>query len=218
MGNIYMSYAKRLTRMVCGLFICGLSVVLSIQAQLGLSPWNVFHMGISLLTDVTIGRVSIMVGFVIVIVDAVMKEKIGFGTVINMFLIGTFTDLIMNWNIIPVPGSLVGRVCMMLVSIILNAYGIYLYISNGLGGGPRDSFMLVLLHRTKLKVYSARILMEGTVLIIGWLMGGTVGIGTIIAVLGTGPTLDMMFRLFKFDVGAVKHESIKDTLSKLKEG
>jgi len=218
MNNIYLDYAKKMVRMVFGLFLCGFAIVLSIQANLGLSPWDVFHYGIAQQIGTTIGRVNIVAGFFIVIVDAIMKEKIGVGTITNMFLIGTFMDLIMSWNIIPAPENIVIRICMVLACLVLVSFGVYFYISNGLGGGPRDSFMLVLLHRTKLKVYSARILIEGTVFVIGYLLGGPVGIGTVIAVVCSGPIMDIVFRFLKFDVSSLKHESLKDTFENLRKG
>ncbi len=217
MKNLYLSYLKKFIQMCCGFFITAVGITISVQAALGLSPWDVFHMGISMQTGIPFGRVNVMVGFIIVIIDFFMKEKIGFGTIANMLLIGTFTDMVMSWNIIPVFTNIPLRVCMMVLSVFMVALGTYFYISTGLGGGPRDSFMLVLLHRTKLPVYVARTIIEGTALALGWLLGGPVGIGTIIAVLCTGPSLDIVFKLFKFDVGALQHESVKDTLQKLKK-
>lgn len=206
-----------LIRLFIGLFLYAVGIVLTINANLGLSPWDVFHQGFSNQIGITMGQASIIVGFLFVILDWILGEKVGIGTICNMLFIGMFMDLLMLNNLIPVFHNLIGKVGMMLLGMFVIGIASYFYISAGLGSGPRDGLMIALTKRTKKSVRFIRNSIELTVLIIGYILGGTIGIGTLIMVIGGGYFVQFAFTLFKFDVSKVQHKFIDDYIKVLKE-
>lgn len=208
-----LSYLKRLARLVFGLFIYGLGSFLSVQANVGLAPWDAFAMGASNITGMSFGTAVSVTGLAVLVVDLFMREKIGWGTVLNTILIGVFVNVIEGWAIIPKMQSFLPGVLMLLLGQLVICVASFFYIGAGLGCGPRDALMVALGKRfNRVPIGVVRGLMEGSVLIIGFLLGAKVGIGTVIAVFGIGFILEWTFRLFHFDVKAVRHESLLDTL------
>lgn len=206
-----------LIRLFIGLFLYAVGIVLTINANLGLSPWDVFHQGFSTQIGITMGQASIIVGFLFVILDWILGEKVGIGTICNMLFIGMFMDLLMLNNLIPVFRNLIGKVGMMLLGMFVIGIASYFYISAGLGSGPRDGLMIALTKRTKKSVRFIRNSIELTVLIIGYILGGTVGVGTLIMVIGGGYFVQFAFTIFKFDVSKVQHKFIDDYIKSFKE-
>jgi len=215
--------AARLVRLVSGLAIISFGIAMAYVSNLGLAPWNVLNDGFSKTFPVTFGMASILIGFVILFVDILFKERIGFGTFINILLVGSIFDLIIASEILPsYLGSvgfdnLVPRLILCLLSFIPASFGLYLYMSAALGAGPRDTLMCAVTKKLPLSVGLARMILEGSALLAGWLMGGTVGIGTIILVLGNGPIMQLVFHLFKFDVKTLQNETIPETLAAFKK-
>ncbi|MBU5336806.1 YczE/YyaS/YitT family protein [Intestinibacter bartlettii] len=201
---------KLILRLLLGFVFCACATVLALQSNLGLSPWDVFHQGLSKQTGLTIGQVNILVGITVVLITAFFKLEIGLGTIANMIIIGFFTDIIINLGVIPTSTNLFVRLLMLVASLFSMAIGSYLYIGCGLGCGPRDGLMVVLVKLTGKSVALIRSFIEISVLIIGWLLGGTVGIGTLVTVFGVGICVQMVFKIFKFDVNKVKHKNIKE--------
>lgn len=210
-----MNFIIRLLKLIFGLFLWSVAIVLSLNANIGYAPWEVFHVGISLNVPISIGIASIIVGFILIIVDIILGEKIGLGTILNMILIGVFLDLLMMIDVLPYPGSFIESLLMFVVGLPLIAVGSYLYIGAGFGAGPRDSLMVGFRRKTGLPVGLCRGLIEGSVCLFGWLLGGMVGLGTIIFVFGIGPTVQLVFYLFKFETSAVKQENVIETFQKL---
>lgn len=207
------NYVKRTIRLIFGLFLYALGSFLSIQANIGLAPWDAFSMGGSYLTHISYGNIVVISGFVIIAIDFVFKEKIGFGTILNAILIGKFVDLIQFANIVPLMANFWLGILMLLLGQFLICVGSYFYIGASLGCGPRDALMVALGKRMpKVPIGVIRGLIEGTVLIIGWLLGAKVGIGTVISVFGIGFILQFTFKLLRFDVKIIKHESVADTV------
>lgn len=202
--------------MTIGLFLFALGIVLTLRANIGFAPWDVFHVGIANTLGLTIGTVSIAVGLILIIVIMLMGEKIGFGTVWNMLLIGLFLDLILKIDIIPKMENLFSGSIMLFAGLFIIAVGSYFYLGAAFGAGPRDGLMVALARKTKIPVGVCRSLIELAVTIAGWFLGGMVGLGTVMSVIGIGFCVQLIFRLFKFDVTAVKHETFKDTLAFLK--
>ena len=198
-------------RLLFGFMFCALGTVMALQSNLGLSPWDVFHQGLSNITGLTIGQASITVGIIIVTITALLKLEIGFGTIANMIIIGFFIDLIIYTGIIPLSTALFSRVLMLIGSLVMMSIGSYLYISCGIGCGPRDGLMVVLVKITGKSVGVVRFFIEMTVLVIGFLLGGKVGIGTLITVMTVGYCVQLVFKIFKFDVKKVKHKNIKES-------
>jgi uncharacterized membrane protein YczE len=207
------NYVKRTIRLIFGLFLYALGSYLSIQANIGLAPWEAFSMGGTYLTHLSYGNIVVISGFVIIAIDFAFKEKIGFGTILNAILIGKFVDLIQFSNIVPMMSNFWLGLLMLLLGQVAVCVGSYFYIGASLGCGPRDALMVALGKRMpKVPIGAIRGLIEGTVLIIGWLLGAKVGIGTVISVFGIGFILQFTFKLLRFDVKNIKHESVADTV------
>ena len=209
-------YSVRLVKLVFGLFLFALGSFLTIQANIGLASWEAFSMGLAYLTDQTYGNILIISGFVILLVDVALKEKIGFGTILNTILIGTFVDLIQAVDLIPQINNFFSGVLMLLLGQLSICIGSYFYIGASLGCGPRDALMVALGKRLpKVPIGIVRGVIEGTVLLIGWLLGAKVGIGTVISVFGISFILEVTFNILHFDVTNIEHESIVDTVRTL---
>jgi uncharacterized protein len=207
------NYVKRTIRLIFGLFLYALGSFLSIQANIGLAPWEAFSMGGSNLTHLSYGNIVVISGFVIIAIDFAFKEKIGFGTILNAILIGKFVDLIQFVNIVPMMTNFWLGILILLLGQVAICVGSYFYIGASLGCGPRDALMVALGKRMpKVPIGAIRGLIEGTVLIIGWLLGAKVGIGTVISVFGIGLILQFTFKILRFDVKNIKHESVADTV------
>ena len=204
---------KRTIRLVFGLILFALGIVLSVQANVGLSPWDAFSMGLSKLTRFSFGNIVIISSFAIIAIDVAFKEKIGFGTILNAVLIGKFVDLIQLAGIIPLMTNVWCGILMILSGLFVICIGSYFYIGASLGCGPRDSLMAALgKHFPKVPIGAIRALIEGTVLILGWLSGAKIGVGTVISVFGIGFILQFTFVLLHFDIKSIKHESVMDTV------
>ncbi|RBP04885.1 YitT family protein [Rossellomorea aquimaris] len=169
-----------------GLLVLAFGISLTIKGKdLGIGPWDVFHYGLFKQLGLTIGTWSIIAGFVILFVTGIgTKSFPKVGAFINMLLIGIFIDLF-NY-VLPDPQSLLAQSIVFAIGIVVIAYGIGLYVSADLGAGPRDSLMLLVVEKTGWKVQWVRNGMEIIVFFFGWLLGGPVGIGTVIIALGLG--------------------------------
>lgn len=213
------NYIKRTGKLLFGLFLYSLGLTLSIQANIGLAPWDAFSIGVSNLTGISYGNVSILTGLAILAVAAgYLKEKIGFGTLLNTVLIGVLVDLLQSLKIIPLMSNFILGVLMLLLGQFVVSFATYFYISSGLGCGPRDTLMVALVKKFKnIPIGAIRGMIEGTVLIIGFILGAKVGIGTVIAVFGISFILQNTFRLLKFDIKAVVHENIFETFNNVKK-
>lgn len=186
--------ALRLLQLIAGLFGWGLAIALFIRSRLGLGPWDAFHYGVHVQTGMTVGTASILAGLVIIVVNLALHVRPGVATVLNMVLIGVFTDLLLP--VIPDAPSMLMAASYFGVAIVLVGLSSGLYIGAGLGHGPRDGLMMALTLKTGWSVRSIRTLIELSVLVLGWVMGGTVGIGTVIVTLTIGPSVQWGLRLF----------------------
>jgi uncharacterized protein len=204
-------------RLFVGLFLYALGIVMTINANLGLGPWDVFHQGLSRTVGITMGQASITMGILIVITNYFVGEKLGWGTLCNMLFIGIFMDILMLNNIVPIYENKILQVIMMLGGMFIIGLASYFYIGAGLGSGPRDGLMVLLTKKTGKSVRFIRNCIEITVLIAGYFLGGFVGIGTLIIALGIGYSVQFVFKLFKFDVKAVKHRYVEDDIIFIKE-
>lgn len=201
-----------MVRLFFGLFLYALGLVLAINSNIGLSPWDVFGQGISKTLNITMGHATISVGFVIILINFILGEKIGWGTIFNMIFIGEFMDLLMLNRLIPISTNLIVSVMMMLCGVMVIALATFLYIGAELGAGPRDGLMVALTRKTNKSVRVVRSIIEISALAIGYLLGGFVGIGTLIMAFSVGHAVQFIFKLFKFDVSKVKHRYIVDDI------
>ena len=202
-------------KLLVAFFICALGITCIINANIGLSPWEVLHQGISKHTDITIGNVSILAGCIIVIIDIILGEKLGWATILNMISVGFFTDIILHLKILPSSSNFILSLFMTITGTLFMCIGTTLYLRHGLGSGPRDGLMIAIQKRTKKPVKLIRGLIECVALIIGYILGGSVGLGTLIAAILTGYVLQLVFHIFKFKPENIVHRSISDDLNKL---
>lgn len=170
-----------------------LGAVLMIRAQVGVGPWDVLHQGISRHTGISIGQVSILIALPLLLIWLPLRERPGIGTVLNMLMIGLLVDLFMRF--VPLVTWLPAQLAQMTVGIVVLGIGGGLYLSAGMGAGPRDGLMMGLVRRTGWSVRLVRTLMELTVLVVGWRLGGNVGIGTVAFAFGIGPVMQMTFQV-----------------------
>ena len=205
-----------LIRLFAGFILYGLGIVVMLNAKIGVSPWDVLHQGISLKTGLTMGKVSISVGIIIIIIDAILGEGIGFATLGNVLLIGTFLDMFESLNIIPYANNLFIGIIMMIIGVVLAALATVLYLKPALGSGPRDGLMLAINKRSSKSVGTVRTIIELSVLFIGWILGGSVGIGTIISGVGLGYAIEIGFKISHMDSKTLAHKNIYDSIKLLR--
>jgi len=180
-----------------GLLAFGLGIGLMAEAGMGLGPWEVFHQGIARITGLQLGTVSILVGIPVLAAWYPLGERPGVGTILNIALIGTATNVAMGL-ISPAEG-LPAQLAMMLAGVVTIAIGSGLYLASDLGPGPRDGLMTGLHLRFGWSIRRARTAIELIVLAAGFLLGGTVGLGTIVFALGIGPLVQVSLRVFDRD-------------------
>lgn len=204
-------------RITLGFFLCACGTVLALNSNLGLSPWDVFHQGLTKISSVTMGQASIIVGVIIVIITSILGLKVGLGTIANMIVIGCFIDLIIYAKIIPVCNNLFSGIIMMIGSLFASAIGSYLYIGCEMGCGPRDGLMIALVKITGKPIGIIRFFIEMGALIIGWILGGFVGVGTLITAFGIGYCVQLIYKIFKSDVKLLKHRNIREGLKFVNE-
>jgi uncharacterized membrane protein YczE len=184
---------KRWFKLLLGLLFCGIGITFMKQSQLGLSPWEVLHDGISKISGYQLGTISILIGLLVLLLWIPMREKPGIGTILNMLLIGIVTNLTLL--VIPPVSQTVLQTSWLVLGVLLIGLGSALYLGSRLGAGPRDGLMMGFYRRTGWSIRLVRTLIEVSVLGLGWRLGGTIGIGTLAFALGIGPIIQLMFRL-----------------------
>ena len=206
-------YVTKSLKAVSGLLIFAFGSYLTIQANIGLAPWEVFGMGVSHVTHTTYGTVMVISSILILGVDLLIGERIGLGTLLDALLTGTFVDVFLFWNPLPQQTTLLAGIAFLLPGLVLMQVGSYVFMSCGLCCGPRDSLMVGLGKRLKkLPIGLVKIIIDAAVLLIGWLLGGPVGVGTVVSVCFSGMILQGVFRLFHFEPRTVPQEDIFGTI------
>ncbi|MGV8907147.1 MAG: YczE/YyaS/YitT family protein [Acetobacterium sp.] len=211
------SYILRFLKLNFGLFLYGLGIIITMRANVGYAPWEVLHSGISQTLGVSIGLINTSVGAIIVVISCLLGEKIGIGTIFNMFMIGLFMDLILFLNFIPLIQNFWIGSAAMIFGLFIIALGTYFYISSSFGAGPRDSLMVAITRKTKLPVGLCRGILEVSVVIIGWFLGGQVGLGTVLSAFAIGICVQIIFSIFNFDPTKAKHETFGVMAKNLQE-
>lgn len=183
----------RLTQLTLGLVLFGVSLAMLVAADLGLDPWDVFHQGIAETLELRLGLVVVATSFVVLALWIPLRERPGIGTLMNAVLVGLVFELTIG--VIGDPSSLPGRWALLGVAILLNAVATGMYVGAGLGPGPRDGLMTGLADRGH-SIRAVRTGIEATVLGLGWLLGGTVGLGTVIFAAAIGPLVHVFLPMF----------------------
>lgn len=180
---------RRIFQLVAGLAAFALGEALIVRAALGVIPWDVLHQGLVHQLGLTIGQWSILVGVVVLLLWVPLRERPGVGTVVNVLSIGLFLDLFLS--LLTAPDALWLRVAYLAVGIVLNGLATAAYIGARLGPGPRDGLMTGLVRRTGGSVRVVRTAIEVGVVVVGWLLGGNLGIGTVVFALAIGPVIHL---------------------------
>ncbi|MFI7427096.1 YitT family protein [Micromonospora sp. NPDC049836] len=194
-GNQRYRPARRLTQLYAGLILYGVSMALMVRSGLGLDPWDVFHQGLARQTGLTIGTVTIAVGALVLLLWIPLRQRPGLGTVSNVVVIGLVVDATLA--LLPAGGGLPVRIGLLVVGIVANGAATGLYLGAALGPGPRDGLMTgYVARRPGRSIRLVRTAIEVTVLALGWLLGGTVGVGTVAYALAIGPLAQRFIPLF----------------------
>ena len=182
-----------------GLFLFAFGIVLLLESELGLSPWDVLNQGVSEHTSLSFGTANIAIAVVVLVLAWALGARIGPGTVANAILIGLMVDGLLAIDVVDAlsESSLTARITFMVVGILIIGIGSGLYIGAGLGAGPRDSLMLVAARRAGVRIGTARVTIEVVVTVVGFALGGTVGIGTLAFAFGIGPAVELSFWLLE---------------------
>lgn len=186
---------RRLVQLYIGLLIYGLGGALQVRSGLGLDPWDVFHQGVSRHVGLAIGTVLILVGAAVLLLWIPLRQMPGLGTISNVILIGVSMNFNLQWlPHVHAPGW---RIFDMVVGIVIGGLATGMYIGAHFGPGPRDGLMTGLARRTGRSIRLTRTCLEVTVLAVGWLLGGTVGVGTVLYAMAIGPLAQYFMRVFE---------------------
>lgn len=185
---------RRLSQLYLGLALYGASSALLVEADLGLEPWNVLHQGLAELTGLTIGVVSIFVGAAVLLLWIPLRQRPGLGTVSNVFVVGIAMDGTLA--LVPEAHTLAVQIPLLVTGIVLNGVATGLYIAARFGPGPRDGLMTGLHRRTGRSIRLMRTAVEITVVVTGFALGGTVGVGTVLYAVSIGPLAQLFLRVF----------------------
>lgn len=207
--NIYF----QLVVCVVGLFFCACGIYMMIEANIGLAPWDVFAMGLSYQTHMSYGTALIVISIGVIAIDVLLKEKIGFGTLFDATLVGIFVDMLTAIDPLHTPDSVFGAVLMLVCGMFSIAIGQCIYMSSGQGCGPRDTLLVALGKRMKkLPIGTVCMILLCTVLILGLLLKGPIGIGTVISTFGLGVCLQIVCRIVRFEPRDVEHKNMIESL------
>lgn len=207
---------KKMPLLFFGLFLYAIGVLATLYSDLGMSPWDVFHMGVVNHTPLTLGRTSQLTGLFILMISYFIGVIPGLASIFNMFFIGLFIDMVDNTGVFKTPSSLVGKFVLLVLGILIIGWATYFYLKVQLGAGPRDGLMEGLVKKFKKPVWVIRSVIEITVLTLGYFLGGPVGIGTLITALTIGFSVQLAFRIGKYDSKTVEHEDLIYMIKRLR--
>ncbi len=206
-------------KIVIGLLVFSLGVHLTIRANLGLAPWDCLCMGISFKTPLNYGISMTIISVTVLFIDILMKEKIGFGTIIDALLTGNAVQFFSDIDPFPETESIFCGILIITGGLVLMAVGQYLYMSSAQCCGPRDALLVGLGKKLKrLPIGAVQVILWGLVLLTGWLLGGPVGIGTIVSTFGSGIVMQIVFTYIGFEPRLVEHQSVIDASKILYKG
>lgn len=192
---------RRLVQLTAGLVLFGVTMGLMVRSGLGLDPWDVLHEGLAGRTPLSFGTVTILVGVAVLLAWVPLRQRPALGTVANVLVVGLVVDATLA--VLSEPEHLAVRIAFLVLGVVGNGFACGLYIGAGLGPGPRDGLMTGLVRVTGRSVRLVRTSLEVTVLAVGWLLGGTVGVGTVVYALAIGPVVQVSLRLFTVRAPAV---------------
>lgn len=202
--------ARRLPQLLVGLWLYGVTIAMMIRSTLGNAPWDVLHQGLSRHLPISIGTAVIAMSMVVLLFWIPLRELPGLGTVLNSVLVGLSANAALA--LIAAPSELWARVALMVGGVLLNALATALYIGSQFGPGPRDGLMTGLHRRTGVSIRLVRTALEVTVVVIGWFLGGVVGVGTLLYAVGIGPLVQVLLPRFVVELEAppAEHDTRSD--------
>lgn len=202
-----------------GTMLFSVGVYLTIQANIGVAPWDVLNLGLEHRLGVQYGTASVTISLLIICIDLLLREKIGIGTVLDGIVAGKTVDLLIWLDLVPIAHSMAAGLALTLFGFFIEGLAQCLYMSVGLSCGPRDALLVALGKRLPQIPYSAiNMTVLACALTSGWMLGGPVGIGTAIAPFGVGCTQHAIFKLMRFDPKSVMHQDILTSLRILLQG
>ena len=192
-------FASRIAWLVTGLFLCSCGIVCFLESELGLPPWDVLHQGIADQLGISFGAANLLVSLIVLLLVWRLRAGIGLGTLLNAVLVGSFVIVLtaLDWVDALSEQPLGVRIALVAVALACFGVGSAFYICASMGAGPRDSLMLVTSRRLGIRLGAARTGLEIAVLVVGFLLGGTVGIGTLVFAVGIGPVVELSFWLLE---------------------
>ncbi len=211
--NFFLDRVKRSLLASAGLLLFAFGFYLQLAANIGLSPWTALNQGLSLHLPITFGQASIMVSVLIVCVDLLMRETIGIGTLLDAFLVGWGSDLFIAMELVPYQSAFLPGLGILVVGLAISCVGQWLYMIAALSCGPRDALLVGLGKRmSKLPIGWVNIILNLAVALVAFLLGGQIGVGTIVALFGTGIIMDLVFKIVRFEPRDVVHEGLPETV------
>ena len=204
-------YPRRIAENALGALVSSVGIVLMLQANVGLEPWSVLQEGLSKTIGITYGTASMFVGAAVVAVAVLCGESIGLGTILNILLCAVFIDGIQALGWVPLVDSLWAGVLLLMLGLEILVVGTWLYMRTALGSGPRDALMVALARKTGRSVGVCRAVVDVTVIVLGWLLGGRVGVGTVISAVGLGTLFNLNFALLRFRASELHQENLLET-------
>ena len=202
-------------KIICGLWVFAFGVHLTIYANIGLAPWDCLGMGMAKHTPFNYGVSMTIIAVAVLVIDVVMKERIGFGTIIDALLTGNFVQVFNYINPFPENNNTWAGIGIMFIGFVFMAIGMWIYMSAQQCCGPRDSLLVGLGKRMPMvPIGIVEVILWAVVLLIGWLLGGPVGIGTLISTFGAGLVMQFVYNIIKFEPRKLKH---RDVLTVTKE-
>ena len=194
------------------LFLNGFGIYLTIQANIGAAPWDVLSLGLSKTLGILYGTASIAISLTILLIDVLLREPIGIAMFIDAVVVGKAVDFFNRLRLVPPCRSLLTSIPVMLAGLFVLAYTQYTYMMASLGCGPRDTLMVGLAKRVRrLPIGLVSVALLSTATLIGWLLGGPVGLGTVICAFGAGPVMQFAFHTVRFDATGIRHQRLRDT-------
>ena len=214
--QVLMQRLKKCVHASIGLLIFAVGTYFQIQANFGMAPWNALNQGLSMNFPITYGQASILISAIIIVVDLIMHEPIGLGTILNAVLIGVGSDICISLGFLPVQDNVIMQTIFLLAGMVIVSFGQFVYISAGLSAGPRDSLLVGLGKRfPKVSLGNINLMILAVVFACALLLRSPFGLGTIISVVCSGAIMDCVFKLVKFDPKTVKHEGLPETIAAL---
>ncbi|MCR5733876.1 MAG: hypothetical protein K6G22_04630 [Lachnospiraceae bacterium] len=205
-------------RIVAGLLIFSFGVHLTIFANIGLAPWDCLGMGLSYHTPLNYGLSMTLIALTVLGIDLLLHEKIGYGTIIDALLTGNFVQMFNSLNPLPLNKSLWAGIAIMLAGFVFMALGMAVYMKSEQCCGPRDALLVGLGKRMKkIPIGMVEVILWAAVLLIGWLLGGPVGPGTVISTFGAGAVMHIVYSLMHFEPRDLKHRDVIEISRALKE-